>query len=191
MFTATRIVAAAAIVALGGSVLLIAGPPPPSETVAPPGAEAATVPTEVVHVTGHVAAGSADAGETESLPDRTIDWWSASFYNTMSDSRLSGAGSSTNYLETINVDGFSFLSHASKGELVNDGGTFSLSCAGAGNGQAVASEEPPTGTISCWYEGADGYDGLTAHVVLTSSNPDSGSWLADGWLFSGGVPSVE
>lgn len=192
MFNATRVVAAAAIVALGGSALLIAGPLGPSEPLGPAGAEASTAPTEVVHFTGHVATGEGRVGEIETLPDRTIErGWQSTFYNTMSDPRVSGGGSAINYLETIEAGGFMFLSHASKGELVNDGGTFGLSCSGAGNGGGSASEEAPMGSIVCWYEGADGYDGLSAFVVLTSSSPVSGSWQADGWLFSGEVPSVE
>ena len=189
MFTATRMAAVTAVLALTGSLALMAGPLDQTETALAPGAALPEM-LEPAHFTGRTTA-SGGTGDMEELPDRTTERWEATFYNTMSDPRMSGNGTSTNYLESIDVGAGKLLSHASTGELVNDDGSYSLACTGAGATGMMDTEWDPLALITCWYEGRDGYDGLVAYTILKTGAPLTGIWDVEGWIWEGDPPVVE
>ena len=81
-------------------------------------------------------------------------------------------------------DGTHYISYSSAGTLTNDGGTWSITCAGSGH--IGASSEA---VIYCWYEGRDGYDGLTAFTIEEPRNEHvDGTWDLVGWIYPGDPP---
>jgi hypothetical protein len=160
---------------------MVADPFQPSVSVAPPGAETPAVSMEPASFTGTVRAWDKSAYETEILPDRTIDRWMVGFENEMSDPRLSGVGEAMDYLETIPSGAHAFFSHTGVGRLTNDGGTFAVECTGAGRYDSE-------GYIACWYEGLEGYDGLTAFMLMRQRDP--GGFDAEGWVYPAKRPPL-
>ena len=187
MFGTTGLVAVSAAVALAGGLLFVSTNVTPDDGAFVPGADA-PVSMEPAHFTGTVRGGGG-FGDIEELDDRIIERNSTGYStNAMSDSRLSGQGSSTSYLERILAEDLEYVTYSSRGELSNDGGAFQVSCSGAGTGGTGAADPNLGISLSCWYEGTGGYDGLTAFAVLTSSDVYDGEWEAEGWILPAEPP---
>lgn len=184
MFTPVRIAAAMAVLALSGTLLLVSGSVEPPVVAPVPGAEAPDVSMEPAHYTGTVIAWDVGQTETEVLSDRRIERWLAAWDNRMSDPRVSGRGSTMDYLETIEgADGTTVLSHTGVGRLETDDGSWAVECHGAASTLGA-----DAGYIFCWYDGEDAYDGLTAFQVLSMTA--SGNFDAEGWIFPGERPPL-
>ena len=180
MLNATRVAALAAVLALGGTLVFVSGPFGPPEPAVVPGAEAPADPMAAAHFTGTVVVTREKDRTVTTLGDRFKETWIAVWRNAMTDPRVSGDGETLDYLETIAGDGRSFISHSAAGRLTNDEGSFALECTGGGDVEMAMN-----GVIACWYTGEAGYEGLTAFVVLTST--DAG-FDAEGWIFPGDPP---
>ena len=163
MFTATRVAAGVAILALSGSLALVAGPLTPERATMP--LASAESPSSVQamggHTTGTMRLGVGTYGETtagDAWTERRGSDWSTIW--TSDDSRLSGHGSfavdTNTYLAT---DGTEFAAGWAELTLENEDGSWSSLAPAAGVGMG------DFGQSSFWFDGAGGYEGLSAFLV--------------------------
>ena len=164
MVTATRVAAGVTVLALTGSLALIAGPlqgptePPPPAAVSPPPAS-----TEGWVATGAMRLGPGTFGETVPVDDRTEmrgSSWATTW--TSDDPRLAGDGTFVVNTNTYQTDDGSEVSAGwSELTIENENGSWSSHVPASGVGVS------DFGRSAFWFDGAGGYEGLSAFVLQT------------------------
>ena len=189
MFTATRVAAGVAVLALTGSLALIAGPLAPAPMS--PAAEspsAVPVPNEAQHFTGQMgfliqSDPPPQFGDWETLPDGSEimrDAWFATTW-TSSDDRFAGSGEYTGESITYpTVDGPGVRVLRTHLAFSNEGGSW----ASRPDTMGIWADDA---VIPVWFDGAEGYEGLSALVFATAIEYPNGHARLDfeGWIVPG------